>query len=106
MKRKIVYLVACRFELASSTSASGDGASDLDELVVNVVIIAVVSSLVTRSWCFPFSSSWCGVFDAITLCTRFQFGPMLRCGVSFFIRTVYFPKQNIQINATITRTIE
>lgn len=34
------YLVAWRFELASSTSGSGDGANDLDEFVVNVVIIA------------------------------------------------------------------
>lgn len=35
------YLVAWRFELASSTSGSGDGANDLDEFVVNVVIIAL-----------------------------------------------------------------
>lgn len=36
----MTYLVAWRFELASSTSGSGDGANDLDEFVVNVVIIA------------------------------------------------------------------
>lgn len=36
-KNNLVYLVACRFELASSKSGSGDGANDRDVFVTPAV---------------------------------------------------------------------
>lgn len=39
------YLVACRFELASSTSGSGDGAGDIFPVVAKLMLTLIVHKI-------------------------------------------------------------
>lgn len=39
------YLVACRFELASSTSGSGDGAGDIFPVVAKLILTLIVQKI-------------------------------------------------------------